>query len=106
MRDTMQNAASADVGGANARREKFQKDLQSLQQKRDLLAVDVPVDLLRAIDEGGNPDAFTAQIFERANRANQLSKGKAEAFAIFRCYPVTIAACQQDRQCNQTACIS
>ena len=48
--------------------------------------MDVPVDLLRAIDEGGNPDVFTAEIFERANRANQLSKGKAEAFASFR-YP-------------------
>ena len=71
----------------NACREKFQKDLQSLEQKRDLLAVDVPVDLLRAIDEGGNPDVFTAQIFEHANRANQLSKGKAEAFASFRCAP-------------------
>ena len=65
-------------------REKFQKDLQSLEQKRDLLAVDVPVDLLRAVDDGGNPDVFTAEVFERANRANQLSKGKAEAFASFR----------------------
>ncbi|CAL5229814.1 g13215 [Coccomyxa viridis] len=76
--------------------EKFQKDLQTLEQKRDLLAVDVPVDLLRAIYEGGNPDVFTAEVFERANRANQLSKGKAEAFTTFRdsllkgaetCYP-------------------
>ena len=66
-------------------REIFQKDLQTLEQKRDLLAVDVPIDLLRAIDEGGNPDVFTAEVFERANRANQLSKGKAEAFASFRC---------------------
>ena len=69
-------------------RGKFQKDLQTLEQKRDLLAVDVPVDLLRAIDEGGNPDVFTAEVFERANRANQLSKGKAEAFATFRCTSV------------------
>ena len=47
--------------------------------------MDVPVDLLRTIDEGGNPDVFTADIFERANRSNQLSKGKAQAFASFRC---------------------
>lgn len=67
------------------RRETLHKDLQSLEQKRDLLPVDVPVDLLRAIDEGGNPDVFTADIFERANRGNQLSKGKAQAFADFRC---------------------
>ena len=75
---------------ALACREKFQKDLQSLEQKRDLLAVDVPVELLRAIDEGGNPDVFTAELFERANRSNQLSKGKAEAFAGFRCLLATI----------------
>ena len=47
--------------------------------------MDIPVDLLRTIDEGGNPDVFTAGIFERANRSNQLSKGKAQAFAGFRC---------------------
>ena len=66
-------------------REALHKDLQSLEEKRELLAVDVPVDLLRTIDEGGNPDVFTAGIFERANRSNQLSKGKAQAFASFRC---------------------
>ncbi len=68
-------------------RETLHKDLQALEQKRELLAVDVPVDLLRTIDEGGSPDVFTAEIFERANRANQLSKGKTQAFAGFRCAP-------------------
>ena len=68
-------------------REALHKDLQSLEEKRELLAVDVPVDLLRTIDEGGNPDVFTADIFERANRSNQLSKGKAQAFASFRSSP-------------------
>ncbi|CAK0784353.1 hypothetical protein CVIRNUC_007557 [Coccomyxa viridis] len=64
--------------------EALHKDLQGLEEKRELLAVDIPVDLLRTIDEGGNPDVFTAGIFERANRSNQLSKGKAQAFAGFR----------------------
>ena len=75
---------------ALACRETLHKDLQALEQKRELLAVDVPVDLLRTIDEGGNPDVFTAEIFERANRANQLSKGKAQAFASFRCIFISL----------------
>lgn len=33
---------------------------------------------------------FTAEIFERANRANQLSKGIAQAFASFRCIFISL----------------
>lgn len=40
--------------------------------------------LCRYIDEGGNPDSYTAEIFNRANRANQYSKGKGEALEAFR----------------------
>lgn len=38
----------------------------------------------RYIDEGGNPDSYTAEVFERANKANQLSKGKVESLQAFR----------------------
>ncbi len=59
-------------------------ELGGLASHREALAVDVPVELLRYVDEGGNPDAFTSEIFQRANRSNQLVKGKVEAFASFR----------------------
>lgn len=59
-------------------------DLGGLASHRGGLAVDIPVELLRYVDEGGNPDVFTSEIFQRANRSNQLAKGKVEAFAAFR----------------------
>ena len=89
-------------------REVLHKDLQSLEEKRELLAVDVPVDLLRTIDEGGSPDVFTADIFERANRSNQLSKGKAQAFASFRCFlphmPLACTAFTATTSCAAEGC--
>eukprot|EP00884_Botryococcus_braunii_P013808 jgi/Botrbrau1/22428/Bobra.0091s0030.1 len=38
----------------------------------------------RYLDEGGNPDEFTTEVFHRANRGNQLAKGKSDALAAFR----------------------
>lgn len=61
-------------------------ELGTLSSQREALAVEVPVELLKYIDEGGNPDVFTAEVFELANRANQLAKGKVEALANFRCH--------------------
>lgn len=51
---------------------------------REGAAVDVPVELLTALDDGLAPDAFTVQVFRRANRCNQLSRGKAAAVAALR----------------------
>ena len=53
-------------------------------QIREGAAVDVPVELLAALDDGLAPDAFTVQVFRRANRCNQLSRGKAAAVAALR----------------------
>lgn len=53
-------------------------------QVREGAAVDVPVELLAALDDGLAPDAFTVQVFRRANRCNQLSRGKAAAVAALR----------------------
>ena len=50
---------------------------------RDALAVDVPLDLVAAVDAGTHPDAFTAAVFARAHRGNQLAAGKAAALAAF-----------------------
>ena len=59
--------------------------LRELQAAREAVAVDVPVELLQYVDGGGNPDAFTADVFRRANRGNQLAKGRVQALAGFRC---------------------
>ena len=59
--------------------------LGELQAAREAVAVDVPVELLQYVDGGGNPDAFTADVFRRANRGNQLAKGRVQALAGFRC---------------------
>lgn len=37
----------------------------------------------RCVDEGRHPDAWTAEAFQRVNRANQLVKGKAEDLKAF-----------------------
>jgi len=42
--------------------------------------VKVPVDLLRYIDDGGSPDAFTAEMLKNCLEENKRSKGKVEAF--------------------------
>jgi hypothetical protein len=58
--------------------------LAELGGAREAVAVDVPVELLQFVDGGGNPDAFTADVFRRANRGNQLAKGRAAALRGFR----------------------
>ena len=68
----------------------YVEELSKLQQLREAVKVDVPVELLQHIDEGGNPDVFTSDLFKRSLRANQLSKGKVEAFRTFRCILVCL----------------
>ncbi len=49
------------------------------EHHRAALAVDVPLDLVAAVDAGTHPDDFTAGVFARAHRGNQLAAGKAAA---------------------------
>jgi Transcription factor subunit Med10 of Mediator complex len=51
-----------------------------LRDQREAIAVEVPVSLLHFVDEGGNPDVFTSEIFRQCLRENQAAKGKVEAF--------------------------
>ncbi|PRW33561.1 mediator of RNA polymerase II transcription subunit 10b [Chlorella sorokiniana] len=46
--------------------------------------VELAVELLRAVDEGTNPDSFTVQLFRDSLAQNQASKGKVEAFRTLR----------------------
>ncbi|KAL4423221.1 hypothetical protein ABPG77_000013 [Micractinium sp. CCAP 211/92] len=48
------------------------------------LPVELAVELLRAVDEGTNPDTFTVQVFRDSLAQNQASKGKVEAFRQLR----------------------
>ena len=41
---------------------------------------EVPVELLRYVDDGGNPDMFIRDVIRGVVEANQGSKGKVEAF--------------------------
>lgn len=64
---------------------KYVEELASLQSHSESVKdIEVPVELLRYMDEGGNPDTFTSDIFRRALRSNQQSMGKAQAFSQFR----------------------
>ncbi|KAI7844466.1 hypothetical protein COHA_001969 [Chlorella ohadii] len=68
--------------------------------------VELAVELLRAVDEGTNPDSFTVQLFRDSLAQNQASKGKVEAFRSLReqltqqlaaAFPATVADYQQLR---------
>jgi mediator of RNA polymerase II transcription subunit 10 len=44
----------------------------------------VPPELIEYVDTGRNPDIYTREIVEVTRKANQLLKGKMEAFSSFR----------------------
>jgi hypothetical protein len=58
--------------------------LGALSAHRAAVGVDVPLDLLAVVDDGGSPDAFTAAAFRRGNRANQLVAGRAAVLGALR----------------------
>ena len=43
-------------------------------------AFEVPVELLRYLDDGGNPDVFVAEVVRSCQAANEASRGKVVAF--------------------------
>lgn len=57
---------------------------KALHGRRDEAAFNVPVDLVRFVDEGGNPDAFFGSATRAALRDNQAAKGKVTALESFR----------------------
>ena len=46
--------------------------------------VEVPVELLKYVDEGGNPDVFLIESIKSAVMSNQNARGKSIAFREFR----------------------
>lgn len=55
---------------------KFLEELKELKKQSEGLGNRIPIDLLRYVDEGGNPDVYTKEVFKAAYRDNQLVKGK------------------------------
>lgn len=53
--------------------------LHTLSTQRGAVDLQVPVELLRYLDDGGNPDAFTTEVFSRAHADNQQAKGRVDA---------------------------
>ncbi|KAK9844880.1 hypothetical protein WJX74_008085 [Apatococcus lobatus] len=75
---------NGDQGLLEQRIKAYLEELQTIHALRDLVDVEVPVDLIRYLDEGGNPDTYTAQAFKQSLQSNQLSKGKVDAIKSFR----------------------
>lgn len=61
--------------------------LQTLATQRDAVDMQVPMELLRYLDDGGNPDSFTTEVFSRAQADNQQAKGRVDAL---RCAMVVL----------------
>ncbi|DBA86457.1 TPA: hypothetical protein ACH3X2_005441 [Trebouxia sp. C0005] len=58
------------------------KDLQSKQGACS--GTEVPIDVLRALDAGGNPDIATLDLFTQSLQENQATKGKIQALCQLR----------------------
>lgn len=58
------------------------KDLQSKQGACS--GTEVPIDVLRALDAGGNPDIATLDLFTQSLQENQATKGKIQALSQLR----------------------
>ena len=67
-------------------RNSYITSLQSLHASGTSLAqsngapFEVPVELLKYIDDGGNPDNFIVDVVRSASVANEAAKGKVDAF--------------------------
>lgn len=57
----------------------FVDGLRTLSTQRGAVDLQVPAELLRYLDDGGNPDAFTTEVFSRAHADNQQAKGRVDA---------------------------
>ncbi|KAF5841665.1 transcription factor subunit Med10 of mediator complex-domain-containing protein [Dunaliella salina] len=66
-----------------ALQERMMQYINSVAELRNHTAfledVRVPMDMLQYLDEGGNVNQYTAEVFKACDRDNQASKGKVEA---------------------------
>mmetsp|Transcript_6083 Transcript_6083/g.8244 ORF Transcript_6083/g.8244 Transcript_6083/m.8244 type:complete len:154 (+) Transcript_6083:13-474(+) len=61
----------------------FVDNLTEMQSSASNSQVEVPVELLRVVDEGKHPETFSVSHFEHCIHRNQVTKGKVELLAHF-----------------------
>ncbi|MCJ1427625.1 RNA polymerase II mediator complex subunit [Sticta canariensis] len=58
--------------------------LSSLSSTSSTLPTQIPPEIIEYVEDGRNPDIYTREFVELAQKQNQYLKGKSEAFAGFR----------------------
>ncbi|KAI9720856.1 MAG: hypothetical protein M1812_002695 [Candelaria pacifica] len=58
--------------------------LRVLARTASPLPIQIPPEIIAYVDEGRNPDIYTREFVELAQKGNQYLKGKSEAFTSFR----------------------
>ncbi|MCJ1226900.1 RNA polymerase II mediator complex subunit [Toensbergia leucococca] len=58
--------------------------LSSLSTSASNLPTQIPPEIIDYVEDGRNPDIYTREFVELAQKGNQYLKGKSEAFAAFR----------------------
>jgi len=58
--------------------------LSHLSTTAALLTTQIPPEIIEYVEDGRNPDIYTREFVELAQKGNQYLKGKTEAFASFR----------------------
>eukprot|EP00252_Welwitschia_mirabilis_P013203 TRINITY_DN29126_c0_g1_i1.p1 TRINITY_DN29126_c0_g1~~TRINITY_DN29126_c0_g1_i1.p1 ORF type:complete len:173 (+),score=47.42 TRINITY_DN29126_c0_g1_i1:286-804(+) len=59
-------------------------ELDEMQKSSDNCDIQVPLEVIRLIDDGKNPDEFTKDVINRCIQKNQVTKGKSEVFKNLR----------------------
>mmetsp|Transcript_20083 Transcript_20083/g.33692 ORF Transcript_20083/g.33692 Transcript_20083/m.33692 type:complete len:143 (-) Transcript_20083:292-720(-) len=65
------------------RMNEFVNSLKELRQSASTSTIEVPVELLAAVDRGENPDLFSVRHFEQCIERNQAAKGKVKVLKDF-----------------------
>lgn len=65
-------------------RSHLSNSLSSLSSTSSTLPTQIPPEIIEYVEDGRNPDIYTREFVELAQKQNQYLKGKSEAFAGFR----------------------
>jgi mediator of RNA polymerase II transcription subunit 10 len=60
------------------------ENLVTLKQSAPSVSIDIPPDIILYVESSRNPDVFTREFVELAQRGNQQLKGRAEAYRLLR----------------------
>ena len=67
-----------------SRRTQLSTQLSTLSTTASTLPTQIPPEIVEYVEDGRNPDIYTREFVELAQRGNAALKGKSEAFAAFR----------------------